>query len=126
MKTMRAHLFIICISILLFAFTACNSTLTSEKESADSDFSVEQLTAAHTSEKSNVKQALAGVRSSTARYHDLKKAMSDGFRQFSIHVPGMGIHYLHESNFNNKAESTLDRKLERENPEILVYVWMRQ
>lgn len=65
---------------------------------------------------------LAGVRAATAPYNDLRRALSDGYVQFSPHVPHMGFHYLHESAIDADATSALDRSLDRSDPEILVYV----
>lgn len=66
--------------------------------------------------------ALADVTEATASYEDLGNAEQDGYVQFSAHVPGMGIHYLDEGAFGEDAQSTLDRSLDRADPEILVYV----
>ena len=65
---------------------------------------------------------LAGVRAATAQYNDLRRATSDGYVQFSPHVPRMGFHYLHQSAINADATSALDRSLDRSDPELLVYV----
>ncbi|MDX1566512.1 MAG: hypothetical protein R3223_01850 [Longimicrobiales bacterium] len=65
---------------------------------------------------------LAGVRAATAPYNNVRRAVSDGYVQFSLFVPNMGFHYLHESVINADATSALDRELDRSDPEILVYV----
>lgn len=112
------------LSVVLLLFVACDSTLDSEIRSSDDEIhSIEQLiTSAHTPNHAQLKQALAEVRTATAKYQNSGMAESDGYEQFSIHVPNMGIHYLHDSNINNDATSSLDHNLNRKNPEILVYV----
>ena len=65
---------------------------------------------------------LAELRRATARYQDIRAAREDGYRQFSVHVPKMGVHYLHESAIASDMTSALDRSLDRGDPEILVYV----
>lgn len=65
---------------------------------------------------------LAEVRQATAPYQDVAAAEDDGYRQFSPHVPGMGIHYLQSSAIAADATSNLDFSLDRSSPEILVYV----
>lgn len=67
-------------------------------------------------------QQLAEVREATSSYHDLEEAQADGYVQFSVHVPGMGLHYLQDSAFAADGTSTLDRSVDREEPEILLYV----
>lgn len=62
------------------------------------------------------------VRESTSSYEDLENAQQDGYVKFSVHVPGMGVHYLQDSAFDADAQETLDRSLDRTSPEILVYV----
>lgn len=65
---------------------------------------------------------LAELRRATARYQDIRAAQEDGYRQFSLHVPKMGLHYLHESAIASDMTSALDRSLDRSDPEVLVYV----
>lgn len=62
------------------------------------------------------------VRSAVEPYEDLATARDAGYVQFSVHVPGMGVHYLHDSAINSDATSALDGSLDREEPEVLVYV----
>ena len=71
---------------------------------------------------SETRAELAVVRRATARYQDVRKAVADGFVQFSPHVPGMGIHYLDDSAIGMNGSSALDHSLDPSNPEILVYV----
>lgn len=68
------------------------------------------------------RQQLAEVRNATAAYQNLAAAREDGYLQFSLHVPGMGYHYLQESAIGPNGGSALDRSLDRTDPEILVYV----
>lgn len=111
------------ILVLLFLtsiFFSCDSIIKSSTELAEGTKTVDQqVTAAHTP---LVNKALAEVRSATSKYQDVRKAEADGYVQFSPHVPGMGIHYLHESVINDDGSSALDNNLDRLNPEILVYV----
>lgn len=65
---------------------------------------------------------LAQVRRATADYQDVRAAQHDGYVQFSLHVPGMGLHYLQQSAIAPDGSSALDRSLDRADPEILVYV----
>lgn len=65
---------------------------------------------------------LAEVREATAAYQNLVAAEKDGYVQFSLHVPGMGTHYLKKSAINPNGSSALDATLDRTDPEILVYV----
>lgn len=120
----RASLIIAGLSLLVVSFTACDSSINSEFASnKDAGESVSrQFSGAHVPLKANVNKALAEVRSATAKYQNVEKAESDGYMQFSIHVPFMGIHYLHESAINPDASSNLDNSLDRKSPEILVYV----
>lgn len=76
----------------------------------------------HGQGQSQVNHQLARVRHATARYNDLRKATADGYVQFSPHVPGMGIHYLHSSAMGSEGSSALDDELDPLSPEILVYV----
>ncbi len=114
------------ISVLFFTtlfFISCDSITNSPKKSAEDVNTVEQhVTAAHLPQQAGLNKALAEVRSATAKYQNVEKAESDGYVQFSIHVPGMGIHYLNDSAFNSDGTSNLDKNLNREDPEILVYV----
>jgi hypothetical protein len=57
----------------------------------------------------------------TEEYNDLAEAKADGYTLFSPFVPEMGFHYLHESAINEDETSSLDRRLNRTKPEILVY-----
>lgn len=66
-------------------------------------------------------QGLNATRHTTERYKDLSEARNDGYTLFSPFVPSMGFHYLHESAINEDGSSNLDRRLNRTDPEILVY-----
>ncbi len=100
--------------VSLLAFTACEQTA---PFSTDGD----QIRTSRQS-RAETNHELAQVRRATARYNDLRAATADGFVKFSPHVPGMGIHYLHESAINPDGSSALDDELDRLDPEILVYV----
>ncbi|MDX1671435.1 MAG: hypothetical protein R3211_03780 [Balneolaceae bacterium] len=105
---------------LFLIILGCDSSLTSDSPSKKS--TALKADALQQTDHAKQRKALAEVRQGTAPYNNLNKAIADGYVQFSPHVPGMGIHYLHDSNFNNNAEPTLDSNLDRKNPEILVYV----
>lgn len=66
-------------------------------------------------------QGLDAVRITTEEYKDLNEAKADGYKLFSPFVPEMGFHYLHESAINEDGSSSLDRRLNRTKPEVLVY-----
>jgi hypothetical protein len=58
-------------------------------------------------------QELASAMSNAARYHDVRKALADGYRDTGIVLPNMGRHFL--------KESLLDARFEADRPELLVY-----
>lgn len=100
----------------LLAFSACEQT-------APTGTDGDRIRAnRHGQGQGQANHELARVRHATAPYNDLRKATADGYVQFSPHVPGMGIHYLHPSAIGSEGESTLDDMLDPLSPEILVYV----
>src|SRR5687767_3403234 len=56
---------------------------------------------------------LARARRATARYHDLSRAIADGYADINVFIPNMGFHYL--------KSSILDAQFDPERPELLVY-----
>lgn len=72
-------------------------------------------------DEAETNQQLVEAREATASYQALDKAKDDGYVKFSLPVPGMGIHYLHESAISSDATLAMDRSLDRTDPEILVY-----
>jgi hypothetical protein len=56
---------------------------------------------------------LARVRAATAKYHDINRAIADGYADINLYVPHMGWHYLNAS--------VLDSTFNVEKPELLVY-----
>jgi hypothetical protein len=56
---------------------------------------------------------LASARRATARYHDVRQALRDGYVDIGVVLPNMGRHFL--------KDSLVDAKFEAERPEILVY-----
>ncbi len=60
-----------------------------------------------------VNSELAAARRATAKYHDVSRALADGYVQFSGHVPGMGAHFVNLG----LTDTTFDRT----KPEILLY-----
>lgn len=71
---------------------------------------------------SEMEQQLAEIRESTSTYQDLDAAREDGYVKFSVHIPGMGFHYLTGSAIEDDGTSALDRSLDRGDPEVLLYV----
>ena len=59
------------------------------------------------------RQQIARARAATARYHDLQRAIADGYVDIDVYVPGMGFHYL--------RPDLLDDRFDPEQPELLVY-----
>lgn len=59
------------------------------------------------------RRELAQVRAATAKYHDISKALEDGYVDIDVFIPGMGFHYL--------KPSLLDGTFEVDKPELLVY-----
>lgn len=99
--------------------TACESRLTGPEAASTSDGGP---VATQQGPPSNPGiQGLNAVRNTTEKYKDLRKAKADGYRKFSIFVPNMGFHYLQESAINEDGTSDLNRRLNRTDPEILVY-----
>jgi hypothetical protein len=56
---------------------------------------------------------LQRARRATARYHDIRNAVADGYVDINVVIPNMGRHFL--------KDSLLDAKFEAERPELLVY-----
>jgi hypothetical protein len=65
------------------------------------------------SSNSTLNKELALVRASTAKYHNIQKALADGYVDINLYIPNMGWHYL-----NNDL---LDGTFEVDKPEFLVY-----
>lgn len=62
---------------------------------------------------SGVNKELAAVRRATAKYHDVSRAVADGYVQLSGHVPGMGAHFVNLG--------LVDITFDLTEPEILLY-----
>jgi hypothetical protein len=58
-------------------------------------------------------QELATAMSSAARYHDVRKALADGYQDIGVVLPNMGRHFL--------KDGLLDARFEADRPELLVY-----
>lgn len=56
---------------------------------------------------------LSRARSATAKYHNIDKALEDGYADANVFEPHMGWHYLNEG--------LLDADFDIEKPELLVY-----
>ncbi len=61
-----------------------------------------------------VQRSLADVRRATARYHDVQRALADGYVATEVCVPGMGRHY-------GNPERVVDPALDLTEPEVLIY-----
>lgn len=57
---------------------------------------------------------IAKARAFTARYHDPRTAVEDGYEPSDVCVPGMGYHYV-------KNSLTMDLNVSETEPEILLY-----
>lgn len=56
---------------------------------------------------------LAQARAATARYHDVRSAIADGYKNTGIIIANMGTHFL--------KDSLLDGRFDAGHPELLVY-----
>lgn len=56
---------------------------------------------------------LEEVRHATARFHDVDRAVAEGYVDIGLFIPNMGWHYL--------KQSLLDSNFDAEEPELLVY-----
>ena len=63
---------------------------------------------------SDVNKQLSEVRQVTAKYHDIEKAIEDGYEVGSPLVPNMGVHYVNEGLLGDGVVDPLT-------PEVLVY-----
>ena len=59
-------------------------------------------------------RSLANVRRATAQYHDVKKALADGYVATDVCVPEMGFHYVHPGRLADPA-------IDPTQPEVLIY-----
>lgn len=60
------------------------------------------------------------LRQATAKYHDLEKALEDGYFLPADHcVPGMGYHYVKPE--TNDPTAPVDGSVSHTDPEVLVY-----
>lgn len=117
----RSSLLIVGIGLgLLVAGCADNAAVTGPDEASDPQLNHGPGPGQHPVSNPGI-QGLTAVRNATEEYKDLSAAKADGYTQFSIFVPSMGFHFLHESAINPDGSSALDRKLNRTKPEILVY-----
>jgi hypothetical protein len=67
----------------------------------------------HTPHASLPLQELAQAKAAAARYHDIRKAIADGYHDTGIVLPNMGRHFI--------KDELVDTKFEADNPELLVY-----
>jgi hypothetical protein len=61
----------------------------------------------------DVHRQLQEVKAATAKYHDIKQALADGYEDINVVIPHMGHHFM---NF-----AYLDAEFDHTKPEILVY-----
>lgn len=101
---------------LFFVAAGCESADISEPGS--NDYVLEKsgqvdLTDGSSSSNSILNKELALARSSTAKYHNIQKALADGYVDIGLYIPNMGWHYM---------DTTLvDENFEIDKPELLVY-----
>ena len=62
---------------------------------------------------SQLQKELAQARAATAKYHNINKALEDGYVDIDVFIPNMGFHYL--------RPALLDATFEADKPELLVY-----
>jgi hypothetical protein len=69
---------------------------------------------------STVNKQLADVRNATTKYHDVNKALKDGFvpEGESVAVPGLGTMGIHYINYSRMGDGQIDKN----EPECLLYV----
>jgi hypothetical protein len=67
----------------------------------------------HASHASLPHQQLAQAKAAAARYHDVRKAIADGYHDTGIVLPNMGRHFI--------KDDLVDTKFEADRPELLVY-----
>lgn len=60
-----------------------------------------------------VHDQLQAVKAATAKYHDIKKALADGYIDINVVVPNMGHHFLNPAYLDGQFDPT--------KPELLVY-----
>ena len=101
MKTFR-HLFAFTtVALALLAGASAVSAATDHDDSQEERLSRE------------TQRELARARRATARYHDLSRAIADGYADINVFIPNMGFHYL--------KSTILDAQFDPERPELLVY-----
>ena len=97
------------LALSFFAFLlSCDAPTNSDRASAE--YAVPQ--ASHV--PAAARHELAGARAATAKYHDVDRAIADGYVDIGLNVPGQGMHFL--------KESLLDGVFDAEKPELLLYV----
>lgn len=67
----------------------------------------------NSSSNSVLNKELALARESTAKYHNIQKALADGYVDINLYIPQMGWHFLNQG--------YLDENFEVDKPELLVY-----
>jgi hypothetical protein len=67
----------------------------------------------NSSSNSVLNKELALARASTAKYHNIQKALADGYVDIDLYIPQMGWHFLNPG--------YLDENFEIDKPELLVY-----
>lgn len=103
-------------ALVAFIFAGCESPSSSESPATDVfDLSkgVVSTNIENSSSNATLNQELALARSSTAKYHNINKALADGYVDINLYIPNMGWHFLNGN--------LLDDTFEIDKPELLVY-----
>ncbi|MFO7524046.1 MAG: hypothetical protein R6W68_01200 [Ignavibacteriaceae bacterium] len=102
--------------LLTFIVAACESPSSSDTPATDGfelNKGITSTNIENNSSNATLNQELALARSSTAKYHNINKALADGYIDIGLYIPNMGWHYM---------DTTLvDENFEIDKPELLVY-----
>ena len=101
---------LVCAALLAIAGTGCDTAPTASDETPDTADAL--LTAAHRGTPA-LQHQLAAVRAATTPYHDVRRALEDGYVDIDVVIPNMGRHFLNPA--------LLDDTFELRKPELLVY-----
>lgn len=106
--------YVACICLFSLVVIGCESTITSDNQLANNSMIESSSISAESALAPETRKLLAGIKSATAAYHKVDKAMADGYAPAGGFVPGMGYHYV---NFGQ-----VDQTIDPYAPEALVYV----
>lgn len=104
------------ILVILISITGCESPNTSDAIPADNmlEKAGTLVLPENSSNNSVLNKELALARASTAKYHNIQKALDDGYEDINLYIPQMGWHFLHQGYLGDGA-------FEIDKPELLVY-----